>query len=156
MSVRNNERSIRLLAVYAILKSTSADKPMAAKKILAELEKEYHIKSCRATLYLDIDAIRLFEDVRGKPNKGFWIEKGNASTIKVGDTFYYVYFSDDKKRYEIDELIAEEVSNKRVWVDNGSCEIGIGEFGANAFKDHNEADKACRKLNGGKNGKTYT
>lgn len=156
MGVRNNERSIRVLAVYAILKSTSVNKPMTAKEILAELEKEYHIKSCKETLYWDINAIRLFEDIKAKPYKGYWIEYVNTPIIKTGDTFYSVYFNDDKKSYEIEELVAEEVSDKRVWTDNGLCEIGIDEFGANAFKDHNEADKACRKLNGGKNDKTYT
>lgn len=147
MGIRNNERSIRVLAVYAILKSTNADKPMTAKKILDELEKEYRIKSCRATLYLDIDAIRLFEDIKSKPYKGFWMEQDAAPAIKVGNAFYYVYFSDDKKRYEIEKLVAEEVSDKRVWVDKGLCTIGISEFGANAFMDYDEADKACRELN---------
>ncbi len=148
MGVRNNERSIRVLAVYAILKSTSVNKPMTAKEILAELEKEYHIKSCRATLYLDIEVIRLFDNIKSKPYKGFWMERDAAPTIKVGNAFYYIYFSDDKKAYEIDKLVAGEVSDKRVWVDNGLCEIGINEFGVNAFMDYEEADKACRKLNG--------
>lgn len=47
MMARNNERSIRVLAVYAILKSTSADKPITAKKILAELDKPEHVSGAR-------------------------------------------------------------------------------------------------------------
>ncbi len=147
MGVRNNEHSIRILAVYTILKSAKADKPVTTKKILAELEKEYHIKSSRATLYLDLEAIRLFEDIRGKPYRGFWIKQDNAPTIKSGDKFYHVYFSDDKKRYKIDELVAAEVSDKRVWFDNGCCEIDIGDFGKSAFTNYQKARETAERLN---------
>ncbi len=150
MGSRNNEHSIRVLAVYAILKGAKADKPVTIKKILAELEKEYHIKSSRGTLYLDLEAIRLFEDIRGKPYRGFWIKQGDIPAIKSGDKFYYVYFSDDKKRYKIDRHVAEEVSDKRVWTDNGCCEIGIGDFGKFAFLDYEKAKEAAERLNNGK------
>lgn len=142
--MRTNDHRIRILAVYAILKNTNADKPITAKKILAELDKQYHIKAVLATIYVDVDAIRLFADVRSQSGKGFWIEQG---TIKSGDTFYYVYFSNDKKRYEVDKIVAEEVSDKRVWTDNGCCEIGINEFGKFAFLDYEKAKEAAERLN---------
>lgn len=115
---RTNDHRIRILAVYTMLKNTSADKPITAKKILGELDKQYHIKAALTTIYVDVDAIRLFANIRSQSGKGFWIEQGNAPTIKGGDKFYYVYFSDDKKRYKIDRHVAEEVSDKRVWTDN--------------------------------------
>lgn len=145
--MRTNDHRIRILAVYTMLKSTSADKPITAKKILEELDKQYHIKAALTTIYVDIDAIRLFADVRSQSGKGFWIEQGNAPTIKSGDKFYYAYFNDDKKRYEIDKFIAEEVSDKRVWVDNGFCEIDINEFGKFAFLDYEKAEKTAKRLN---------
>lgn len=145
--MRTNDHRIRILAVYTMLKKTSAGNPIAAKEIIAELDKQYHIKAALATIYVDVDAIRLFADVRSQSGKGFWIEQGNAPTIKSGDTFYYVYFNDDRKRYDIDELVAEEVSDKRVWVDNGLCEIGINEFGKFAFIDYQKAKEAVERLN---------
>lgn len=144
---RTNDHRIRILAVYTMLKKTSAENPIAAKEIIAELDKQYHIKAALATIYVDVDAIRLFADVRSQSGKGFWIEQGNAPTIKSGDTFYYVYFSGDKKRYEVDELVAEEVSDKRVWADNGCCEIGINEIGKFAFIDYQKAKETAERLN---------
>ena len=147
--MRTNDHRIRILAVYTMLKNTSTDKPITAKKILGELDKQYHIKAALTTIYVDVDAIRLFADVRSQSGKGFWIER-NAPTIKSGDTFYYVYFSGDKKRYEVDELVAEEVSDKRVWTDNGYCEIGVDEFGKFAFLDYEKARETAERLNNGK------
>lgn len=146
---RTNDHRIRILAVYTILKKTSAGSPIAAKKIIVELDKQYHIKPALTTIYVDIDAIRLFADVRSQSGKGFWIEQGDVPTIKNGDTFYYVYFSSDKKIYEVDELVAEEVSDKRVWTDNGCCEIGIWEFGKFAFTSYQKAKEAVERLNNG-------
>lgn len=148
--MRTNDHRIRILAVYTMLKKTGAGNHIAAKEIIAELDKQYHIKAALATIYVDVDAIRLFANIRSQSGKGFWIEQGNALTIKSGDTFYYVYFSDDKKRYEIDELVAEEVSDKRVWTDNGFCEIDINEFGKFAFLDYEKAKEAAERLNNGK------
>lgn len=145
--MRTNDHRIRILAVYTMLKNTSADKPITAKKILRELDKQYHIKAALTTIYVDVDTIRLFANIRSQSGKGFWIEQGNAPTIKSGDTFYYVYFFDDKKRYEVDKLVAEEVSDKRVWTDNGCCEIGINEFGKFAFLVYEKAKEAAERLN---------
>lgn len=77
-------------------------------------------------------------------------EAANVAPVRCGDTFYYVYFSGDKKIYEVDELVTEEVSDKRVWTDNGCCEIGIGDFGKFAFLDYEKAKEAAERLNNGK------
>ena len=74
----------------------------------------------------------------------------NVAPVRCGDTFYYVYFSGDKKIYEVDELVAEEVSDKRVWTDNGCCEIDIGDFGKFAFIDYQKARETAERLNNGK------
>lgn len=112
--------------------------------------------------YIDLDKLLASIDVRNG-RLPLWLaeiisdecETANVAPVRCGDTFYYVYLSDDKKRYEIDELVAEEVSDKRVWTDNGLCEIGIDEFGKFAFLDYEKAKKTAEKLNGEKNGEKH-
>lgn len=73
----------------------------------------------------------------------FLLENGVVvPPCKISDTIYNIYFNDDKKAYAIEEFVAEEVSSKRVIVDNGACEIGIEEFGEYAFLSREEAEKA--------------
>lgn len=83
----------------------------------------------------------------------FLLENGViVPPCKVDDTIYYIYFSDDKKEYTVDEFVAEEVSDKKVIVDSGECEIGIEEFGEYAFLSREEAEQAAERLNNEKAG----
>lgn len=145
---RTNEHSIRTLAVYEMLKRTNKDNPINSRQILKELEKQYHITTTTSTVRMDIDAISLFENVQSKTGLGYWIESG-APIIKPGDKFYSVYYNDDKKEYAVEELIAEEVSNCRVWVDGGACEIMLEDFGVTKFLSYDKAVKACEMANRG-------
>lgn len=107
--------------------------------------------------YIDLDKLLASIDERNG-RLPLWLaeiisdecETANVAPVRCGDTFYYVYFSDDKKEHEIDELKAVEVSNKRVWTDNGFCEIDINEFGKFAFLDYKKAKEAAERLNNGK------
>lgn len=143
---RTNEHSIRTLAVYEMLKRTNKDNPINAKQVLKELDKQYHITTTANTIRMDIEAIALFANVQSKAGTGYWIE-GGTPVIKPGDTFYSVYYNDDKKEYAIEELTAEEVSNCRVWIDGGVCEIMLEDFGETEFLSYDEAVNACEKAN---------
>ena len=143
---RTNDHSIRTLAVYTILKRTNKDNPIKAKQILKELDKQYHITTTISTVRMDIDAVALFEDVKSKTGVGYWIE-GGAPIIKPGNKFYSVYYNDDKKEYAIEGQTAEEVSDQRVWVDGGACEIMLEDFGVTEFLNFDDALQACERAN---------
>ncbi len=107
--------------------------------------------------YIDLDKLLASIDERNG-RLPLWLaeiisdecETANVAPVRCGDAFYYVYFSGDKKRYEVDELVAEEVSDKRVWTDNGCCEIDIGDFGKFAFTNYQKAGETAERLNNGK------
>ena len=133
--MRTNDRNIRVLAVYTML--LNADSLISVKAIKNRIEKDYNIKTSIKTIYYDIETIRLFADLEHIHGKGYRIKKTAA---KPGDTVYCIYYSDDNKRYQIDELEALEVSNRRIWLD-GFYEK-ISEFGKSLFLSREEAEKA--------------
>ena len=133
--MRTNDRNIRVLAVYTML--LNADSLISVKAIKNRIEKDYNIKTSIKTIYYDIEAIRLFADLEHIHGKGYRIKK---TAVKPGDTVYCIYYSDDNKRYQIDELEALEVSNRRIWLD-GFYEK-ISEFGKSLFLTREEAEKA--------------
>ena len=133
--MRTNDRNIRVLAVYTML--LNADKTISVKAIKNRIEKDYNIKTSIKTIYYDIETIRLFADLEHIHGKGYRIKK---TAVKPGDTVYCIYYSDDNKRYQIDELEALEVSNRRIWLD-GFYEK-ISEFGKSLFLSREEAEKA--------------
>ena len=133
--MRTNDRNIRVLAVYTML--LNADKTISVKAIKNRIEKDYNIKTSIKTIYYDIETIRLFADLEHIHGKGYRIKK---TAVKPGDTVYCIYYSDDNKRYQIDELEALEVSNRRIWLD-GFYEK-ISEFGKSLFLRREEAEKA--------------
>ena len=67
--------------------------------------------------------------------------------VKVGDTFFYLYFSDDEKKYQIDELKVLDVSTKKVFINEFDDTIGIDEFGTTAFINYTAAKEAVERLN---------
>ena len=136
--MRTNDRNIRVLAVYTML--LNADKTISVKAIKNRIEKDYNIKTSIKTIYYDIETIRLFADLEHIHGKGYRIKK---TAVKPGDTVYCIYYSDDNKRYQIDELEALEVSNRRIWLD-GFYER-ISEFGKSLFLSREEAEKALAK-----------
>ena len=136
--MRTNDRNIRVLAVYTML--LNADKTISVKAIKNRIEKDYNIKTSIKTIYYDIETIRLFADLEHIHGKGYRIKK---TDVKPGDTVYCIYYSDDNKRYQIDELEALEVSNRRIWLD-GFYEK-ISEFGKSLFLTREEAEKALAK-----------
>ena len=133
--MRTNDRNMRVLAVYTML--LNADKTISVKAIKNRIEKDYNIKTSIKTIYYDIETIRLFADLEHIHGKGYRIKK---TDVKPGDTVYCIYYSDDNKRYQIDELEALEVSNRRIWLD-GFYEK-ISEFGKSLFLSREEAEKA--------------
>ena len=133
--MRTNDRNIRVLAVYTML--LNADKTISVKAIKNRIEKDYNIKTSIKTIYYDIETIGLFADLEHIHGKGYRIKK---TAVKPGDTVYCIYYSDDNKRYQIDELEALEVSNRRIWLD-GFYEK-ISEFGKSLFLSREEAEKA--------------
>lgn len=133
--MRTNDRNIRVLAVYTML--LNADSLISVKAIKNRIEKDYNIKTSIKTIYYDIETIRLFADLEHIHGKGYRIKK---TAVKPGDTVYCIYYSDDNKRYQIDELEALEVSNLRIWLD-GFYEK-ISEFGKSLFLSREEAEKA--------------
>lgn len=133
--MRTNDRNIRVLAVYTML--LNADSLISVKAIKNRIEKDYNIKTSIKTIYYDIETIRLFADLEHIHGKGYRIKK---TAVKPGDTVYCIYYSDDNKRYQIDELEALEVSNRRIWLD-GFYEK-ISEFGKSLFLSREEAEKA--------------
>ena len=137
--MRTNDRNIRVLAVYTML--LNADKTISVKAIKNRIEKDYNIKTSIKTIYYDIETIRLFADLEHIHGKGYRIKK---TAVKPGDTVYCIYYSDDNKRYQIDELEALEVSNRRIWLD-GFYEK-ISEFGKSLFLSREEAEKALAEL----------
>ena len=137
--MRTNDRNIRVLAVYTML--LNADKTISVKAIKNRIEKDYNIKTSIKTIYYDIETIRLFADLEHIHGKGYRIKK---TAVKPGDTVYCIYDSDDNKRYQIDELEALEVSNRRIWLD-GFYEK-ISEFGKSLFLSREEAEKALAEL----------
>lgn len=136
--MRTNDRNIRVLAVYTML--LNADKTISVKAIKNRIEKDYNIKTSIKTIYYDIETIRLFADLEHIHGKGYRIKR---TAVKPGDTVYCIYYSDDNKRYQIDELEALEVSNRRIWLD-GFYEK-ISEFGKSLFLSREEAEKALAK-----------
>lgn len=136
--MRTNDRNIRVLAVYTML--LNAEKTISVKAIKNRIEKDYNIKTSIKTIYYDIETIRLFADLEHIHGKGYRIKK---TAVKPGDTVYCIYYSDDNKRYQIDELEALEVSNRRIWLD-GFYEK-ISEFGKSLFLSREEAEKALAK-----------
>ena len=137
--MRTNDRNIRVLAVYTML--LNADKTISVKAIKNRIEKDYNIKTSIKTIYYDIETIRLFADLEHIHGKGYRIKK---TDVKPGDTVYCIYYSDDNKRYQIDELEALEVSNRRIWLD-GFYEK-ISEFGKSLFLSREEAEKALAEM----------
>ena len=137
--MRTNDRNIRVLAVYTML--LNADKTISVKAIKNRIEKDYNIKTSIKTIYYDIETIRLFADLEHIHGKGYRIKK---TAVKPGDTVYCIYYSDDNKRYQIDELEALEVSNRRIWLD-GFYEK-ISEFGKSLFLSREEAEKALAEM----------
>ena len=137
--MRTNDRNIRVLAVYTML--LNADKTISVKAIKNRIEKDYNIKTSIKTIYYDIEAIRLFADLEHIHGKGYRIKK---TAVKPGDTVYCIYYSDDNKRYQIDELEALEVSNRRIWLDGFYEEIS--EFGKSLFLSREEAEKALAEM----------
>ena len=133
--MRTNDRNIRVLAVYTML--LNADKTISVKAIKNRIERDYNIKTSIKTIYYDIETIGLFADLEHIHGKGYRIKK---TAVKPGDTVYCIYYSDDNKRYQIDELEALEVSNRRIWLD-GFYEK-ISEFGKSLFLSREEAEKA--------------
>ena len=133
--MRTNDRNIRVLAVYTML--LNADKTISVKAIKNRIEKDYNIKTSIKTIYYDIETIRLFADLEHIHGKGYRIKK---TDVKPGDTVYCIYYSDDNKRYQIDELEALEVSNLRIWLDG--FDEKISEFGKSLFLSREEAEKA--------------
>ena len=133
--MRTNDRNIRVLAVYTML--LNADKTISVKAIKNRIEKDYNIKTSIKTIYYDIETIRLFADLEHIHGKGYRIKK---TAVKPGDTVYCIYYSDDNKRYQIDELEALEVSNLRIWLDG--FDEKISEFGKSLFLSREEAEKA--------------
>ena len=136
--MRTNDRNIRVLAVYTML--LNADSLISVKAIKNRIEKDYNIKTSIKTIYYDIETIGLFADLEHIHGKGYRIKK---TAVKPGDTVYCIYYSDDNKRYQIDELEALEVSNRRIWLD-GFYEK-ISEFGKSLFLTREEAEKALAK-----------
>ena len=137
--MRTNDRNIRVLAVYTML--LNADSLISVKAIKNRIEKDYNIKTSIKTIYYDIETIRLFADLEHIHGKGYRIKK---TAVKPGDTVYCIYYSDDNKRYQIDELEALEVSNRRIWLD-GFYEK-ISEFGKSLFLSREEAEKALAEM----------
>ena len=133
--MRTNDRNIRVLAVYTML--LNADSLISVKAIKNRIERDYNIKTSIKTIYYDIETIGLFADLEHIHGKGYRIKK---TAVKPGDTVYCIYYSDDNKRYQIDELEALEVSNRRIWLD-GFYEK-ISEFGKSLFLSREEAEKA--------------
>ena len=133
--MRTNDRNIRVLAVYTML--LNAEKTISVKAIKNRIEKDYNIKTSIKTIYYDIETIRLFADLEHIHGKGYRIKK---TAVKPGDTVYCIYYSDDNKRYQIDELEALEVSNLRIWLDG--FDEKISEFGKSLFLSREEAEKA--------------
>ena len=133
--MRTNDRNIRVLAVYTML--LNADSLISVNTIKSRIDKDYNIKTSIKTIYYDIEAIRLFADLEHIHGKGYRIKK---TAVKPGDTVYCIYYSVDNKRYQIDELEALEVSNRRIWLD-GFYER-ISEFGKSLFLSREEAEKA--------------
>ena len=133
--MRTNDRNIRVLAVYTML--LNAEKTISVKAIKNRIEKDYNIKTSIKTIYYDIETIGLFADLEHIHGKGYRIKK---TAVKPGDTVYCIYYSDDNKRYQIDELEALEVSNRRIWLD-GFYEK-ISEFGKSLFLTREEAEKS--------------
>ena len=136
--MRTNDRNIRVLAVYTML--LNADKTISVKAIKNRIEKDYNIKTSIKTIYYDIETIRLFADLEHIHGKGYRIKR---TAVKPGDTVYCIYYSDDNKRYQIDELEALEVSNLRIWLDG--FDEKISEFGKSLFPSREEAEKALAK-----------
>ena len=139
--MRTNDRNIRVLAVYTML--LNADKTISVKAIKNRIEKDYNIKTSIKTIYYDIETIRLFADLEHIHGKGYRIKK---TAVKPGDTVYCIYYSDDNKRYQIDELEALEVSNLRIWLDGFNEKIS--EFGKSLFLNREEAEKAIAEMEG--------
>ena len=137
--MRTNDRNIRVLAVYTML--LNADKTISVKSIKNRIEKDYNIKTSIKTIYYDIETIRLFADLEHIHGKGYRIKK---TAVKPGDTVYCIYYSDDNKRYQIDELEALEVSNLRIWLDG--FDEKISEFGKSLFLSREEAEKALAEM----------
>lgn len=78
----------------------------------------------------------------------FLLENGViVPPVKVGDTFFYLYFSDDEKKYQIDELKVLDVSTKKVFINEFGDTIGIDEFGTTAFINYTAAKEAVERLN---------
>ena len=130
-----------MLAVYTML--LNADKTISVKAIKNRIEKDYNIKTSIKTIYYDIATIRLFADLEHIHGKGYRIKK---TDVKPGDTVYCIYYSDDNKRYQIDELEALEVSNLRIWLDG--FDEKISEFGKSLFLSREEAEKALAEMEG--------
>ena len=139
--MRTNDRNIRVLAVYTML--LNADSLISVKAIKNRIEKDYNIKTSIKTIYYDIETIRLFADLEHIHGKGYRIKK---TAVKPGDTVYCIYYSDDNKRYQIDELEALEVSNRRIWLDG--FDEKISEFGKSLFLSREEAEKALAEMEG--------
>ena len=137
--MRTNDRNIRVLAVYTML--LNADSLISVKAIKNRIEKDYNIKTSIKTIYYDIETIRLFADLEHIHGKGYRIKK---TDVKPGDTVYCIYYSDDNKRYQIDELEALEVSNLRIWLDG--FDEKISEFGKSLFLSREEAEKALAEM----------
>ena len=137
--MRTNDRNIRVLAVYTML--LNADSLISVKAIKNRIEKDYNIKTSIKTIYYDIETIRLFADLEHIHGKGYRIKK---TAVKPGDTVYCIYYSDDNKRYQIDELEALEVSNLRIWLDG--FDEKISEFGKSLFLSREEAEKALAEM----------
>ena len=137
--MRTNDHNIRVLAVYTML--LNADKTISVKSIKNRIEKDYNIKTSIKTIYYDIETIRLFADLEHIHGKGYRIKK---TAVKPGDTVYCIYYSDDNKRYQIDELEALEVSNLRIWLDG--FDEKISEFGKSLFLSREEAEKALAEM----------
>ena len=138
-TMRTNDRNIRVLAVYTMLLNT--DNTISVKAIKNRIEKDYNIKTSIKTIYYDIEAIGLFADLEHIHGKGYRIKK---TAVKPGDTVYCIYYSDDNKRYQIDELEALEVSNLRIWLDG--FDEKISEFGKSLFLSREEAEKALAEM----------
>ena len=139
--MRTNDRNIRVLAVYTML--LNADSLISVKAIKNRIEKDYNIKTSIKTIYYDIETIRLFADLEHIHGKGYRIKR---TAVKPGDTVYCIYYSDDNKRYQIDELEALEVSNRRIWLDG--FDEKISEFGKSLFLSREEAEKALAEMEG--------
>lgn len=75
------DTKIRVIAVYNIL--LNANKPLKVKDISKIISRDYNIDASRKTLYSDIYAITLFENVQYLGNRrGYQIVKPNEGQEK--------------------------------------------------------------------------